>query len=92
MEFANIVLLSKEDSSVVIGGMSELNGSFEFTSSPGQFILRAGFIGFESYYRDIELGKKSNVNVGTIQLSGNTESLDEVLVEGVSSMFESDIF
>ncbi|MFD2033162.1 TonB-dependent receptor domain-containing protein [Belliella marina] len=91
LEFANIALLSSGDSSLVTGGMSELDGSFSFTGSSGDYILRVGFIGFESRYRNVRLGDKEVVNVGNVRLRKDAQNLDEVVVEGVTSMFESDI-
>ncbi|UZD21972.1 TonB-dependent receptor [Algoriphagus halophytocola] len=91
LEFANIALLSTRDSAVVSGAMSELDGSFEFNTSSGEYILRVGFIGYLEFYEKISLGSKPNVNLGTITLEEDAQNLDEVVVEGVTSMFESDI-
>lgn len=91
LEFANIALLSLQDSSVVTGGMSELDGSFEFDAKAGNYILRVGFIGYLNFFEPIQLGDRNNVNLGTIKLASSTENLEEVVVEGVTSMFETDI-
>ncbi|SFA72105.1 TonB-dependent receptor domain-containing protein [Algoriphagus aquimarinus] len=92
LEFANIALLSPNDSAVVTGGMSDLDGSFEFVTNPGDYILRVGFIGYLEFYEKITLGtNKNSVNLGTITLEEDAQNLQEVVVEGVTSMFESDI-
>ncbi|RAI95279.1 TonB-dependent receptor domain-containing protein [Algoriphagus yeomjeoni] len=92
LEFANIALLSPTDSALVTGGMSDLDGSFEFSASAGDYILRVGFIGYLEFYEKINLGEnKNSVNLGTITLEEDAQNLDEVVVEGVTSMFESDI-
>ena len=92
LEFANIALLSPQDSAVVTGGMSELDGGFEFSTGPGDYILRVGFIGYLEFYENISLNANRNsVNLGTITLEEDAQNLDEVVVEGVTSMFESDI-
>jgi iron complex outermembrane receptor protein len=92
MEFANIALLNVADSSLVTGGMSDLDGSFSFdTEQSGDFILRVGFIGYENYFRNISIGEKSSLNVGTLRIRTDATNLQEVVVEGVTSMFESDI-
>jgi iron complex outermembrane receptor protein len=91
LEFANVALLSASDSSVVGGGMTGLDGGFDFISKPGNYILRIGFIGYESHFRNLELGERRNVNLGTINLELDAANLDEVVVEGVTSIFESDI-
>ncbi|WP_339874800.1 TonB-dependent receptor [uncultured Algoriphagus sp.] len=92
LEFANIALLHPRDSAVVTGGMSELDGSFEFSTAAGDYILRVGFIGYLEFYEKITLpSNKNSVNLGTITLEEDAQNLDEVVVEGVTSMFESDI-
>jgi iron complex outermembrane recepter protein len=45
MEFANIALLNPNDSSLITGAMSELDGTFFFESEKGDFLLRVGFRG-----------------------------------------------
>jgi iron complex outermembrane receptor protein len=91
MEFANVALLNPADSSLVTGGMTELDGTFSFPAEAGSYILRAGFIGYENFYKNIEVGDKATLNAGTIRLRPDAQNLEEVTVEGVQSMFESDI-
>ncbi|WP_291779551.1 TonB-dependent receptor [Cecembia sp.] len=92
MEFANIALLTVGDSSLVTGGMSDLDGTFSFdTEQTGDFLLRVGFIGYDNYFRKITLGDKAVLNVGNLRIMPDATNLEEVVVEGVTSMFESDI-
>src|SRR5690554_1432172 len=91
LEFANIALLSPSDSSVVTGGMTDLDGSFDFQAEAGSYIFRVGFIGYDSYFRNITIGDKSTENFGNIRLTSNATNLEEVTVQGVTSMFETDI-
>ncbi|AFL84144.1 outer membrane receptor for ferrienterochelin and colicins [Belliella baltica DSM 15883] len=91
LEFANIALLAESDSALVTGVVSELDGTFSFTTTAGDYILRVGFIGYESRFKNISLGDKTEENVGNVRLRKDAQSLDEVVVEGVTSMFESDI-
>ncbi|SNS02170.1 Outer membrane receptor for ferrienterochelin and colicins [Belliella buryatensis] len=91
LEFANIALLSPTDSALVTGGMSELDGTFSFVAQSGEYLLRVGFIGYESRFRAITIGGKDVLNVGNVRLRKDAQNLEEVVVEGVTSMFESDI-
>jgi len=91
LEFANIALLHPTDSSVVSGAMTDLEGGFEFTASSGEYIFRVGFIGYSEYFEKVVLGNKNSINFGTISLVPDEQNLDEVVVEGVTSMFESGI-
>ena len=91
LEFANVALLNPGDSSLVTGGMTDINGAFDFNAPEGQYIFRVGFIGFLEFFESVNLGDKKNFNFGTISLAPDAQNLDEVVVEGVTSMFESDI-
>lgn len=91
LEFANIALLSPKDSSVVGGGITELDGTFSFAADAGEYIVRAGFIGYEQAFKNVTVGERPEVNLGRFRLESTAERLDEVVVEGVTSMFESDI-
>ncbi|KEO73727.1 TonB-dependent receptor domain-containing protein [Anditalea andensis] len=91
LEFANIALLSPRDSALVTGGTAELDGNFSFTAVAGEYIVRAGFIGYEQGYKNVTIGDKAEINLGRFRLVSTAEALDEVVVEGVTSMFESDI-
>jgi len=91
LEFANIALLDPTDSTVVTGGMTDLDGTFDFTANPGTYLFRVGFIGYDSYFENVSLGKRTQHNFGNIRLESNATNLEEVTVQGVVSMFESDI-
>ncbi|GAB3228602.1 TonB-dependent receptor [Algoriphagus aestuariicola] len=91
LEFANISLLRPADSTLISGGMTDLEGAFEFGAPAGSYILRVGFIGYQNYFESIVLGAKPTVNLGVVKLEADTQNLNEVVVEGVKSIFESDV-
>src|SRR5680860_936799 len=91
LEFANVALLDPSDSSVMTGGMTDLNGAFEFDAKAGTYIFRVGFIGYGSFFQDLTLGDRPRVNFGNIKLVSDAADLEEVTVQGVISMFETDI-
>ncbi|HSO86458.1 MAG TPA: TonB-dependent receptor [Draconibacterium sp.] len=72
MEYANIAIYNKEDSTLVTGGITRNNGEFEIRGMPlGKYYLEAHFIGFEkSKVDEIVLDKESPAfNLGSIKLS-----------------------
>src|SRR5690606_34749757 len=79
------------DSSVITGGMSALDGTFSFESKPGDYLFRVGFIGYRDFIEKIRLGSRPSLSFGTIRLEPDSQNLDEVVVEGVTSMFEAGI-
>jgi iron complex outermembrane recepter protein len=91
LEFANIALLNPADSSLVTGGMTDLDGRFSFDAESGAYILRVGFMGYKSFFKQIRTDNKDQVNLGNVRLKSDATELGEVVVEGVTSMFESDI-
>src|SRR5690606_8762888 len=89
LEFANIVLLNPQDSTLINGGVSDHDGNFEIPAAFGSYLLRAGFLGYDPLVREIEISVAS-LDVGTLRLSSSASDLQEVTVTGVISMFESD--
>lgn len=90
LEFANVALLDPQDSTVITGAMTETNGDFTIQASPGNFLVRVGFIGYRHQYRTVEVGNEAQ-NLGNLRIAPTEAMLDEVTVTGVQSMFESDI-
>ncbi|MCC5938310.1 MAG: TonB-dependent receptor [Lunatimonas sp.] len=90
LEFANVALLLPSDSSVVTGATANLDGDFSFSAKQGQYLLRVGYIGYESLFRMLEV-TGDEMRLGNLRLQVGAETLDEVTVSGVTSMFESDI-
>lgn len=74
VEFANVVLLNKNDSSLVGGTVTDTSGCFSFSYKDG-CLLRVSCIGFEDFFLDNPMG-----NVGTISLVPVAVKLGEVVV------------
>ncbi|MGY6559329.1 MAG: TonB-dependent receptor domain-containing protein [Nitritalea sp.] len=91
LEFANIALLAPADSTLITGSMTELDGTFDFNVPAEGYILRIGFIGYDDFFRTLQPNDRKEINLGTLRLENTAKNLDEVVVQGVASMFESDI-
>lgn len=78
---ATVVLL-KTDSTQVTGASSDMNGKFKLPSvKEGKYILKASFIGYKSYTRNVTLTKDNkNFDAGTITLEDNAKLLKEAEV------------
>ncbi|WP_298417820.1 outer membrane beta-barrel family protein [uncultured Kordia sp.] len=75
--FANAVLLN--DGTVVKGSSSETSGIFLISNvSPGKYTLNISFVGYKTYTKEIEVTK--TIDLGTITLQVDTESLDGVVI------------
>ncbi|EIM73022.1 TonB-dependent receptor [Nitritalea halalkaliphila LW7] len=91
LEFANVALLSPSDSTLITGSMTDLDGTFDFSVPAEGYILRVGFIGYDDFFRSLRPNDRKEINLGTLRLENTAKNLDEVVVQGVASMFESDI-
>ena len=81
MEYANLVLYSFMDSSIVAGSVTNINGHFKLTGVPfGKFYAIANFIGYnKTYIQDIRINpKQKEVNMGTIYLEAASTSLEGI--------------
>ncbi len=84
VEFANIIVYSLQDSSIVSGGISDKNGYFEVNRVGfGKFYVKVQFIGFgEHTIPEITVSRQNLiVNLGTIEMELSAEMLDEVQVD-----------
>ncbi|GET30117.1 TonB-dependent receptor [Prolixibacter sp. SD074] len=81
MEYANVVIYSARDSSIVGGIMTEPNGSFQIKNiPPGRYYLQANFIGFEKYtLPGITISRSGPVaNIGTLELKPASKELQSI--------------
>lgn len=77
LPFANVVLLSLPDSTIVSGTFSSEDGSFALEATVLNQIVRITSIGYKTLYRPIE-----PADMGTVKLSWNAQQLGEVIVKG----------
>ena len=79
MEFANVALLSKTDSSFVNGGVSNADGRFVIPCFRQDVIVRVTFVGYKTAYRAVaKIG-----DVGTIRMRPDAHQLANVEVKSV---------
>ncbi|MGY6521944.1 MAG: TonB-dependent receptor domain-containing protein [Mongoliitalea sp.] len=90
LEFANVALLSLADSTLVGGTTADFEGNFSFIADEGKYLLRIGFVGYDNFFKSLEV-KGRQLNLGVLRLQSGTKALDEVTVTGVTSIFKSDI-
>jgi len=78
--FANVILLSAEDStSVYKGSISEDDGSFLIENiEDSTYLLKVSFVGYKEYLQKVSV--KGNTNIPVIILEETSDALDEVVV------------
>ena len=80
---ATVAVWSAADSSLVTGGITVDDGSFEIDGlNPGAYFVRISFVGYSPLeVSDIRLGRSGlNVTLGTVSLKPDSQMLDEVEV------------
>ena len=79
LPFANVILLSAEDSTLITGGVTNESGYFAIPiqNTATNIILRISFIGYSTLYLPCTVE-----NLGTIQLKPETQTIKGVVVEG----------
>ena len=87
LEYVTAVLLSKVDSSVVSGAVTDAQGMFSITARPGQFMLKIQYVSYKDRtLNDVTLNRNNLVvDIGTIKIDPDVDVLDEVVVEGERS-------
>ncbi|GAB3193835.1 outer membrane receptor protein involved in Fe transport [Pontibacter aydingkolensis] len=92
--FANVVLLTAKDSSLVTGATTDIEGVFILERIPaGQFILRASMVGYPTrFIPNINItADKPEANLGNITLSAASTKLAEVQVVAERQLVEFEL-
>lgn len=86
--FANIVLLSAADSSLVKAVTSNDAGQFDIgLGKPGRYLLQVAYIGYDTYQSD-PMEVVASLKLPTIRLQPSSESLEAVTVVGEKPLIE----
>lgn len=77
ISYANAVLL--QEGNVVTGSSSEVSGIFTISHiHTGKYTLKISFVGYETYLQELDIVK--DINLGTIQMKKDAESLENVVI------------
>ncbi|MEO1625363.1 MAG: TonB-dependent receptor, partial [Bacteroidota bacterium] len=88
VEFATVMLVDRQSKQSMGGTTTDESGSFELKARGRNFVIEISFIGFVSKtVEDFQI-EKGQVNLGTILLEENSQTLDEVVVRGEKSTTE----
>ena len=88
VEFATIMLADAQSGEAITGTTTDLDGNFQIKTTAENFYLDISFIGFKTQrVENITIGN-GRANLGTIELSDNSQQLDEVIVRAEKSSTE----
>lgn len=83
VDFANVSLLSLQDSSFINGGVTNENGQFVIPCEAKKAFVKVSCVGYETVCKTYDTGK-----IGTITLNDATMKLQTVVVKGHRKTFE----
>jgi outer membrane receptor protein involved in Fe transport len=87
IEYANIVVFSLKDSSMVTGGVTNSEGLFNLSiDRPGSFRVEVRFIGYDTEVIETAIGQGNfNIDLGEIQIHPAAVLLENIVVEAERS-------
>ena len=94
LEFATLSIYSRRDSSLVSGGITDLEGKFSISTRPGALYMDAEFIGYEASRFDIPIDRDQvragnrEIDMGVLSLSTGSIQLEGVEVRAERSETE----
>lgn len=86
--FATVMVMHSQTKSIITGTTSLEDGTFELSSPTDSIYIEVSFIGFSTLtINEFTVGKQG-IDLGTIELSEDQETLDEVVVRAEKSQME----
>ena len=84
LEYANVVLYSPQDSSVVNGVVSQADGSFQLKDiSEGDYYMQVQFVGYQTLNVEVfHIDRSQNYDMGSLMLGANDQLMDAITVTG----------
>ncbi|MFC5624211.1 outer membrane beta-barrel family protein [Algoriphagus winogradskyi] len=91
LSFVNVILKTASDSGFVTGAISDESGLFTLSDvAPGDYVLEASFIGFQTSKTSLFVGSSSAfLNIGEIVMTDSYQELGAVEVVGVQDALSS---
>jgi hypothetical protein len=82
-EYANVVLLSPIDSSIIANGVSNESGYFVIPCETENVLLRISYVGYKTLFR-----RCGSPNIGVIQLHPDAMTIKGVVVKGARPQYK----
>ncbi|SIN67084.1 outer membrane beta-barrel protein [Algoriphagus halophilus] len=81
LSFANVLLLTPSDSSLIKGAVTDTLGNFTIFDIPdGNYLISASMMGYKQVYLPLISNEKKAVEGITLQLQEDSQQLEEVMV------------
>jgi len=82
MQFVNVAVVAESDTANVTGNITDVNGNFRVEKlKKGTYTLKVSFLGYKPFLRKFSIrANQLDVNVGTIRLDEDLQTLGETVV------------
>ncbi|RXP44841.1 TonB-dependent receptor [Lutibacter sp. HS1-25] len=87
LEYATVIFKSIDSTKNIAGEITNQRGNFSIEVKNGTYNLAIDFVSYISKIVAITVNNKS-INIGNIELENDTESLDEILINGKVEAFK----
>ncbi|MEQ8218960.1 MAG: outer membrane beta-barrel protein [Arenibacter sp.] len=89
LAFANVLLLQEQDSVLIKGGTSNEKGNFLLEEvGQGNYIMNISMLGFEPYFKQLQIRDSQVLTIGTIRLMPQIQNLQVAEVVGRKALFQ----
>ncbi|SDW81026.1 Outer membrane receptor for ferrienterochelin and colicins [Lutibacter oricola] len=88
IEFATVAIFNKNSKKAIAGSVTDANGYFSINSTDSNIYIEISFIGFKTKKVTSYTVKNQKIDLKTIVLEENSQSLDEVLIRSEKSQTE----
>ncbi|HKK74882.1 MAG TPA: TonB-dependent receptor [Saprospiraceae bacterium] len=89
LEFATVSLLNASDSNLIRGGVTDMDGRFELSATPGEYLLKAEFIGYQStLIPAFTVAAGEDLDLGMISLGTEAQVIDALEVRAEKSTMQ----
>jgi len=90
LEFAQAALIKPADSSLVTGGISDLDGNFKVTApAQGDYLLRVSFVGYNDFWKPVKIENGDNP-LGILSLIPASTELRGVEITAAAMLARTD--
>lgn len=92
VSFANVMLLHPQDSSLIGGTVSNLEGHFIIEDVASRdYLLKTTMIGYQAQFSLISIGDTEMVDLGQVTMSEEAQELEEVVITAQKPLYEKEI-
>jgi len=89
LEYTTVTFITRSDSSLVAGEVTDQNGNYSIPIKPGNYILKAQFLSYKTQFKSVAINEASKeLDMGTIKLAEDINQLQDVEIRGKRTQME----